>query len=85
MRAKFSESCVLIGPVESLWQLRLQVLLLLFVNERNMGFMALTNSEFNLFFKASTVISLQTTTASRTPSDESEYILTLFQLGSHIS
>ena len=85
VRAEFSESCVLIGPVESLWQLRLQVLLLLFVNERNMGFMALTNSEFNLFFKASTVISLQTTTASRTPSDESEYILTLFQLGSHIS
>ena len=46
---------------------------------------ALTNSEFNLFFKASTVISLPTTTASRTPSDESEYIFTLFQLGSHIS
>ena len=46
---------------------------------------ALTNSEFDLFFKASAVISLQTTTASRTPSDESEYILTLFQLGSHIS
>ena len=41
---------------------------------------ALTNSEFNLFFKASTVISLQTTTASRTPSDESEYILTLFSV-----
>ena len=46
---------------------------------------ALTNSEFNLFFKVSTVISLPTTTASRTPSDESEYIFTLFQLGSHIS
>ena len=41
---------------------------------------ALTNSEFNLFFKASAVISLQTTTASRTPSDESEYILTLFSV-----
>ena len=37
------------------------------------------------FFKASTVTSLQTTTASRTPSDKSEYILKLFQLGSHIS
>ena len=36
-----------------------------------------TNSEFNLFFKASTVTSLQTTTASRTPSDKSEYIFTL--------
>ena len=40
VRAEFSESCVLIGPVESLWQLRLQVLLLLFVNEQNMGFMS---------------------------------------------
>ena len=46
---------------------------------------ALANSEFILFFKASTVTSLQTTTASRTPSDKSEYIFTLFQLGSHIS
>ena len=44
-----------------------------------------TNSEFNLFFKASTVTSLQTTTASRTPSDKSEYIFTLFQLYSLIS
>ena len=35
---------------------------------------ALANSEFNLFFKASTVTSLKTTTASRTPSDKSEYI-----------
>ena len=43
-----------------------------------------TNSEFNLFFKASTVTSLQTTTASRTPSDKSEYIFTLFQLYSLI-
>ena len=41
---------------------------------------ALTNSEFNLFLKASAVISLQTTTASRTPSNESEYILTLFSV-----
>ena len=46
---------------------------------------ARTNSEFDLFFKASTVISLQTTSASRTPSDASEYIFTLFQLGCPIS
>ena len=46
---------------------------------------ALANSEFNLLFKASTVTSLQTTTASRTPSDKSEYIFTLFQLYSLIS